>query len=176
VNRFLVIAWVLVILGLAAVVGQSLGLYDVPLLREVRLPLPAVFQRQASPAGGPTPATAASPAPVASAGVAATVRPAVGAGATAVTTDLCSPGAPHFVHGAADLKALLGDDMGMPLECERVIDAAGNTEQQTTTGLVYYRAGPNVTVFTTGQEHWALTPAGVVRWSGDAVEPPPSDD
>ena len=52
-NRFLVIAWVLVILGLAAVVGQSLGLYDVPLLREVRLPLPAVFQRQASPAGGP---------------------------------------------------------------------------------------------------------------------------
>ena len=34
--------------------------------------------------------------------------------------------------------------------------AAGNTEQQTSTGLAYYRAQANVVVFTDGVEHWAF--------------------
>jgi hypothetical protein len=86
---------------------------------------------------------------------------------------VCTSTSPSFVHGAADLKEALGEDMGTPIECEHVIDAAGNTEQQTTTGLVYYRAAANVTVFTTGFDHWALTPGGIRHWTGDAVEPPP---
>ena len=74
----------------------------------------------------------------------------------------------------ADLKAALGSRMGEPSECERVVDAAGNTEQQTTTGLAYYRAQANVVVFTDGVEHWAASPRGVVHWTSDEVELPPS--
>jgi len=62
--------------------------------------------------------------------------------------------------------------MGDATECERVVDADGNTEQRTTTGLAYYRARANVVVFTNGVEHWALTPGGVVHWTSDEVEPP----
>jgi hypothetical protein len=86
----------------------------------------------------------------------------------------CAPNQPVFVHGAATLKAALGDSMGDPLECERVTNAAGDTEQRTTMGLVYYRASSNAVAFTNGFDHWALARNGVVHWTGDAVDPPAS--
>jgi hypothetical protein len=64
--------------------------------------------------------------------------------------------------------------MGEPLECERGVDATGNTEQRTTAGLVYYRAGTNAVVFTNGWDHWAVAANGTVHWTGDEVDPPPS--
>ena len=64
--------------------------------------------------------------------------------------------------------------MGQPLECERVTNAAGDTEQRTSTGLVYYRASTNAVAFTNGFDHWALAANGVVHWTGDAVDPPAS--
>lgn len=62
--------------------------------------------------------------------------------------------------------------MGDPIDCEHVVDSAGNTQQRTTTGLAYYRKALNVTCFTTGWDHWGLVARGVVHWTGDAVDPP----
>ena len=68
---------------------------------------------------------------------------------------------------------MIGSRMGDPLECERTIDAQGNTQQQTTTGLAYRRNELNATCFTTGWDHWALRDDGtVVYWASQAVDPP----
>src|SRR5215471_10385348 len=42
---------------------------------------------------------------------------------------------PAFVNGMAALKRSVGDSMGTPTECEHPSSAAGDTLQQTTTGL-----------------------------------------
>ena len=57
--------------------------------------------------------------------------------------------------------------MGDALECERSIDAQGDTQQKTTTGLAYYLSQLNTACFTTGWDHWALTSQGVVEWASD---------
>lgn len=99
-------------------------------------------------------------------------RPLSVAGGTPVL-ERCLPSQPRFTGGMGVLRAALGSTMGDPLECERSIDAQGNTQQQTTTGLAYRRKQFNETIFTTGWEHWALRDDGrVVYWAGDAVEPP----
>ena len=84
----------------------------------------------------------------------------------------CSPALPSFVGGLATLKATLGSMMGDPLECEHAVDAGGNTQQRTTTGLAYYRKELNAACFTTGWDHWGLLGRGLVHWTGDAVDPP----
>jgi hypothetical protein len=86
--------------------------------------------------------------------------------------DICTAQQPRFVHGLAALKTSVGSVMGVPIECERVIDAAGDTEQRTTTGLAYYRTATNTTAFTDGSRHWALTSNGAVHWTGQELEPP----
>jgi hypothetical protein len=87
--------------------------------------------------------------------------------------DPCNPGRPVFLRGMAALKAALGAQMGEPVECERVVDAAGNTQQRTTAGLAYYRSDSNTSCFTTGWDHWALVPElDLVHWTGDMVDPP----
>ena len=86
--------------------------------------------------------------------------------------ETCTAALPRFVHGIATLKAVVGTDMGEPVECERVIDAGGDTEQQTTTGLAYYRAASNTVAFTNGWDHWALTHNGAVHWTGQELDPP----
>lgn len=95
-------------------------------------------------------------------------------GANETASDTCTPGQPIFVHGAAALQQVLRDMMGDPLECERVTDAGGDTEQRTTMGLVYYHAATNTVGFTNGFDHWALADRGVVHWTGDSVDPPAS--
>jgi hypothetical protein len=89
-------------------------------------------------------------------------------------SETCTPGQPVFVHGAAALQQVLGPMMGDPLECERVTNADGDTEQRTTMGLVYYHASTNTVGFTNGFDHWALGSRGVLHWTGDAVDPPAS--
>ncbi len=85
----------------------------------------------------------------------------------------CAPGqGPRFQFGFAALKAELGDTMGQPTECEHANTANGDTLQQTTTGLAFYRKSTNTPTFTDGFRHWALTPAGLVSWEGSAVDPP----
>jgi hypothetical protein len=100
---------------------------------------------------------AAKPTPLAS--------PTPGAG-------VCTADRPSFVGGMAALKATLGPSMGEPLECERPIDDQGDTQQNTTTGLAYYRSKLNVACFTTGWDHWGIRNGGLIYWTGDSVDPP----
>jgi hypothetical protein len=85
----------------------------------------------------------------------------------------CDPGKqPAFQLGFASLKSALGDPMGEPTECEHTDDVTGDIQQHTSTGLAYYRPSLNLAMFTNGAEHWALTPAGLVRWTDGNVTPP----
>jgi hypothetical protein len=85
---------------------------------------------------------------------------------------VCSLAQPRFMGGIAALKASLGRTMGDPLECERVVNNDGDTQQKTTTGLAYYRKQLNTACFTTGWEHWGLVDKGLVHWAGSPVDPP----
>ena len=80
--------------------------------------------------------------------------------------------APSFVLGFAALKQRLGDTMGEPLECEHVHTPSGDTHQQTTTGLAYYRPDTNRAIFTDGWLHWTLNDGVLVSWSGPSPDPP----
>ena len=144
------------------VLGQNLKLFDLPLVRDLPSMLPLV---QGPPqAAVPTPAP--SPPRV-------TVTPLAKPSPVPLQSDVCTAAAPRFVLAMAGLKARLGAEMGAPAECERVVDASGDTEQKTTTGLAYYRAKVNTAVFTNGVEHWALTSDGLVHWTSDDLEPSP---
>jgi hypothetical protein len=80
---------------------------------------------------------------------------------------------PQFLFGFALLKGMLGAIMGEPVECMHYDPlGTGDTHQQTTTGLGFYRAVTNTPTFTDGYRHWASTPAGLLYWVGDAIDPP----
>jgi hypothetical protein len=85
---------------------------------------------------------------------------------------LCDAKSPRFLGTLANLQSKLGARMGQPADCEKPIDAEGNTQQLTTTGLAYYRRSLNLAAFTNGWEHWALTNNQIVHWAGNEVDPP----
>jgi hypothetical protein len=58
------------------------------------------------------------------------------------------------------------------VECEHVTSPSGDTQQQTTTGLLAYTKASNTVSFTDGWRHWALTAQGYVTWEGPQSEPP----
>jgi hypothetical protein len=153
-RTFLVLLWCAVFVFAAILLGEYTGVLDSSTVSRMMALIPLV-----SGAAVPTP----TPLPTA---VLETPAP--------VVDETCTPGQPIFVHGAATLKAALGEAMGDPLECERVTSASGDTEQRTTAGLVYYRASTNGVAFTNGFDHWALAANGIVHWTGDAVDPPAS--
>jgi hypothetical protein len=154
------VVWLVLLFGALALLAYRLGLLNVGAVPELGLPLPLN-----QTAGAAAEATS-TPPPLAS----ATSAPAP---TDIATADICTAQQPRFVHGLAALKASVGSAMGVPVECERVVDAAGNTEQRTTTGLAYYRTATNTTAFTDGSTHWALTSNGAVHWTGQELEPPP---
>jgi hypothetical protein len=61
--------------------------------------------------------------------------------------------------------------MGNPVECEHANPDNGDTLQNTTTGLAFYRKSTNTPTFTNGTEHWALTTEGEVYWTGGSIDP-----
>lgn len=93
--------------------------------------------------------------------------------ASAQMAPFCDPDEePRFVSGFADLSTRLGATMGEPVECAHDDGDTGDTLQQTTSGLAYWRKSTNTPTFTNGWDHWALTPAGLVYWEGTAADPP----
>jgi hypothetical protein len=87
----------------------------------------------------------------------------------------CRPGEqPEFVFGFAAMKERLGDRMGTPISCEYGDPAgSGDTLQDTSTGLAFYRKSTNTPTSTNGFEHWGLTSAGLVYWTGSSIDPTP---
>jgi hypothetical protein len=117
---------------------------------------------------GEPPAAVAAPAPPSRGGAA----PKPGSSAPAINR--CGSGqTPVFSLGFASLKAHLGDLVGDPTTCE-FADPSGSGDmlQQTTLGLAFWRKSSNTPTFTNGSVHWALTPAGVVQWTGSSIDPP----
>ncbi len=85
----------------------------------------------------------------------------------------CGAGeSPQFRFGFAHLKELLGATMGQPVECEHANPDNGDTLQQTSTGLSFYRKATNTPTFINGWEHWAWTFQGLVYWTGSDIDPP----
>jgi S1-C subfamily serine protease len=85
----------------------------------------------------------------------------------------CGAGeSPQFRFGFAHLKSLLGPTMGEPIECEHANPDNGDTLQQTSTGLSFYRKATNTPTFTDGWNHWAWTIDGLVTWTGSDIDPP----
>ena len=135
---------------------------------------------QPSAPASPTPATAPSapptpPVPAATAKPAPVSPPVAPAPVPAVPADpYCRPGEqPQFHFGFATLSAKLGGRMGSPTSCEYGDPrGSGDTLQATDKGLSFYRQSTNTPTFTTGFEHWALTDADLVYWTGDSIDPP----
>ena len=93
--------------------------------------------------------------------------------ASALAAPFCGPGeTPQFRFGFAHLKSLLGETMGQPIECEHANPENGDTLQQTSTGLSFYRKATNTPTFTDGWTHWAWTAQGLVTWTGSDIDPP----
>jgi hypothetical protein len=158
VGRIVQVIFLLLTAIVIILLGQSLKLFDLPLVPSM-LPLIQGVPQTAAPTPSPPVPTAA-------------VRPVAKPSPAPPPSDVCTAAVPRFVHAMADLRARLGADMGAPTDCERVVDSNGDTEQKTTTGLAYYRVEINSAVFTNGVDHWALTTDGLVHWTGDDVTPP----
>jgi hypothetical protein len=104
---------------------------------------------------------------------AAGYTPAVARADQSAPAPYCPPEqAPAFAPAFTALKQRLGDGMGSPVECEHVTSPSGDTQQQTTTGLLAYTKASNIVSFTDGWRHWALTAQGYVTWEGPQSEPP----
>src|SRR5947209_3994846 len=74
------------------------------------------------------------------------------------------PNNPQLASSLTDLHQALGDVMGSASECP-LVDAGGDTVQATTTGVAVYRPG-ELSVFVSGEHHWALTTWGLETWDG----------
>jgi hypothetical protein len=95
-------------------------------------------------------------------------------GSTPPAATRCGSGQkPTFSLGFASLNAQLGDVLGDPTTCEFADpNGSGDMLQQTTNGLAFWRKSSNTPTFTNGSDHWALTPTGLVQWTGSSVDPP----
>lgn len=80
---------------------------------------------------------------------------------------------PTYVFGFADLKSRLGALMGDPVSCEYADpNGSGDTLQDTSAGLAFWRKSTNTPTFTDGATHWALTLDGLLTWTGASIDPP----
>jgi hypothetical protein len=89
-----------------------------------------------------------------------TIASLSGAG-TAFSQPACTQFAPDF----AALVQQIGTVMGVPNGCPRV-DGDGNTIQVSSTGLALRRPDGMV-IFASGDEHWALSSAGLQAWTAN---------
>ena len=69
-----------------------------------------------------------------------------------------------FAGEFAELKSMLGDTMGEPLDCH-AHSPNGDIVQNTTTGLAFIRPSVGIPTFTDGWRHWELTSEGIRMWS-----------
>ena len=93
--------------------------------------------------------------------------------AMADSADYCFGDTAQFRQGFLALARQLGPAMGEAITCEYADpNGTGDTLQQTTTGLAFYRKNTNTPTFTDGWNHWGQTGAGLVYWTGSSIDPP----
>jgi hypothetical protein len=80
---------------------------------------------------------------------------------TALSQTACTQFAPDFAPLEQQIGALMGDPSGCPR-----VDGDGNTIQTSNTGLALRRPD-GMLVFASGDQHWALTDAGLQEWTGN---------
>ncbi len=94
-------------------------------------------------------------------------------GAAAAERGCTASQTPAFARGFQALRARVGEVMGDPTSCEYADPSGtGDVLQDTTTGLAFWRKSTNTPTFTDGAQHWALTDAGLVEWTGAGIDPP----
>lgn len=81
------------------------------------------------------------------------------------TAALGQPSCTDFAPDFAALQQHIGAVMGVPTTCPRV-GGDGSTMQVSSTGLAVRRAD-GMLAFASGDEHWALTGAGLQAWTGN---------
>lgn len=144
--------------GIVQVVDPASNCTSGPLRWTATAPEPA---RAAPPPRAPAPQPAPPPG----------VSPAPALGVR--DAPFCGPAQqPSFHPQLAALKQRLGDTMGVVLECEHLNNANGDTLQQTTTGLAYFRWATGLPTFTDGWRHWALAGDDLIVWEGESPDPP----
>jgi len=158
-GRTLSIVWLAVVVAVFILIGQTAGLYDVPVLRDVHRLLP-VTRPQPEPAR-------TNPTGSASNGK---CRGTAGEIAAPARTEECNGSSPPLSprNGRAES---LGAPMRERVECERVIGAAGNRAEDNLTPLTI---GHKLILLRSvnGFDHWTLSANGVVRWTAADLEPP----
>jgi len=77
----------------------------------------------------------------------------------------------EFGPGLANLRNVVGDAMGQPIDCETPIDAAGDTMQHTSTGTSWFFGGQSDAIFTDGYHRWELDERGLMYWSSPDATP-----
>jgi hypothetical protein len=81
----------------------------------------------------------------------------------------------RFVLGFAFLHQQLGGLMGDPLQNERTNPDSCDTQQQTTTGIAYWRCATGILSFVAepdGLQHWAWVDGRLIDWTGPSADPP----
>jgi hypothetical protein len=100
-----------------------------------------------------------------------------GSSASAQPAPYCLPGRePSFGPELTELSQQLGERMGEPIECPHPDATTGDTLQQTSTGLATIQAMSNTASFTSGDEHWQLTPNGLEYWVVPSMDTPAAPD
>jgi hypothetical protein len=62
--------------------------------------------------------------------------------------------------------------MGAPVTCEFVDPSgSGDVIQETTLGLAIRRQGTLMSLFTDGNQHWALAADALLTWTGESIDP-----
>jgi hypothetical protein len=94
--------------------------------------------------------------------------------ATARAARGCDGGAtPQYSFGFLALRERMGELMGEPVSCEYADpNGSGDTLQDTSTGLAFWRKSSNLPTFTDGTAHWALSSDGVITWTQPTADPP----
>jgi hypothetical protein len=83
---------------------------------------------------------------------------------------------PAFVFGFASLKAQLGGAMGDPVSCEYADpNGTGDTLQDTSTGLAFWRKSTNTPTFTSGTCGAPQNPWGFTFCGGSVITSPPAN-
>jgi hypothetical protein len=80
---------------------------------------------------------------------------------------------PAYGNGFAELKGKLGDEMGEPITFEYPGQEPDSVVQQTTTGMAYW-SPDHTPSFSDGFHRATLRNGVIIRWDGDADDPPPN--